>query len=103
MLSFGHSSAADPVGHGDWINGDNSYYFTFGGPGGGNESGVEIRTPYYDTSACKFWKAGGAGPEPADLLPSRLTSGTGIPWSRDPVPPAANPTTGPSPPGSFPA
>jgi hypothetical protein len=58
VLSFGHSSAADPIGHGDWINGNNSYYFTSGGPGGGNEYGVEIQSPYYDTNACNFWKGG---------------------------------------------
>jgi len=58
VLSFGHSSAADPIGHGDWINGNNSYYFTSGGPGGGNEYGAEIQSPYYDTSACNFWKGG---------------------------------------------
>lgn len=58
VLSFGHSSSADPISHGDWINGDNSYYFTSGGPGGGNEYGKEIQSPYYDTNACNFWKGG---------------------------------------------
>jgi len=58
VLSFGHSSAADPIGHGDWINGNNSYYFTSGGPGGGNEYGTEIQSPYYNTNACNFWKGG---------------------------------------------
>ena len=57
-MSFGHNSSADPLGHGDWINGNNSYYFTSGGPGGGNEYGKEIQSPYYDTNACNFWKAG---------------------------------------------
>ena len=58
VLSFGHQSSADPISHGDWINGNNSYYFTSGGPGGGNEYGVEIQSPYYDTNACNFWKGG---------------------------------------------
>jgi len=58
VLSFGHGSSADPIAHGDWINGNNSYYFTSGGPGGGNEYGVEIQSPYYDTNACNFWKGG---------------------------------------------
>ena len=29
-----------------------------GGPGGGNEYGVEIQSPYYNTNACNFWKGG---------------------------------------------
>ncbi|MBO0729356.1 MAG: hypothetical protein J2P57_08865 [Acidimicrobiaceae bacterium] len=58
VLSFGPKNAADPLGHGNWINSDNSYYFTSGGPGGGNEYGVEIQGPYYDTNACNFWKLG---------------------------------------------
>lgn len=58
ILSFGHNSATDPQSHGDWINGENSYYFTSGGPGGGNEYGTEIQSPYYDTNACNFWKGG---------------------------------------------
>ena len=58
VLSFGHHYPADPISHGDWINGNNSYYFTSGGPGGGNEYGVEIQSPYYDTNACNFWKSG---------------------------------------------
>jgi hypothetical protein len=58
VLSFGHGSSADPISHGDWINGNNSYYFTSGGPGGGNEYGTEIQSPYYDTNACNFWKGG---------------------------------------------
>ncbi len=62
VLSFGHSSTADPIGHGDWINGNNSYYFTSGGPGGGNEYGTEIQSPYYDTNACNFWKGGSGWP-----------------------------------------
>ena len=62
VLSFGHGSGADPISHGDWINGNNSYYFTSGGPGGGNEYGVEIQSPYYDTSACSFWKSGSGWP-----------------------------------------
>ncbi len=57
VLSFGASSH-DPIHHGDWINSDNSYYFTSGGPGGGNEYGTEIQGPYYDTNACSFWKGG---------------------------------------------
>ena len=58
VLSFGHGSSADPISHGDWINGNNSYYFTSGGPGGGNEYGAEIQSPYFDTTACSFWKGG---------------------------------------------
>lgn len=58
ILSFGRDSSQDPLSHGDWINGNNSYYFTSGGPGGGNEEGIEIQSPYYDTNACNFWKTG---------------------------------------------
>jgi hypothetical protein len=58
ILSWGRNGGGDPIGHGDWINGNNSYYFTSGGPGGGNEYGVEIQSPYYDTNACNFWKGG---------------------------------------------
>jgi hypothetical protein len=58
ILSFGQNGGSDPYSHGDWINSDNSYYFTSGGPGGGNEFGVEIQGPYYDTAACNFWKGG---------------------------------------------
>jgi hypothetical protein len=58
VLSFGPSNSSDPIGHGNWINSNNSYYFTSGGPGGGNEYGQEIQGPYYDTNACNFWKAG---------------------------------------------
>ena len=58
VLSFGPSNASDPIGHGDWINSVNSYYFTSGGPGGGNEYGTEIQGPYFDTNACNFWKGG---------------------------------------------
>jgi hypothetical protein len=58
ILSFGPSNGSDPIGHANWINGDNSYYFTSGGPGGGNEYGIEIQSPYYDTNACNFWKGG---------------------------------------------
>jgi hypothetical protein len=58
ILSFGPKNPQDPIGHGNWINSDNSYYFTSGGPGGGNEYGVEIQGPYYDTNACNFWKGG---------------------------------------------
>jgi hypothetical protein len=58
VLSFGPSNSSDPIGHGDWINSDNSYYFTSGGPGGGNEYGTEIQGPYYDSNACNFWKSG---------------------------------------------
>jgi hypothetical protein len=57
ILSFGRPNG-DPIGHGNWINGNNSYYFTSGGPGGGNEYGTEIQSPYYDTNACNFWKGG---------------------------------------------
>lgn len=58
ILSFGHNASTDPISHGDWINGDNSYYFTSGGPGGGNEYGKEIQSPYYNTNVCNFWKGG---------------------------------------------
>ena len=58
VLSFGPSNTSDPIGHGNWINSDNSYYFTSGGPGGGNEYGTEIQGAYYDTTACNFWKGG---------------------------------------------
>jgi hypothetical protein len=58
ILSFGPSNSSDPISHGNWINSDNSYYFTAGGPGGGNEYGTEIQGPYYDTNACNFWKGG---------------------------------------------
>jgi hypothetical protein len=58
LLSFGPSNSSDPIGHGNWINSNNSYYFTSGGPGGGNEYGQEIQGPYYDTNACNFWKTG---------------------------------------------
>jgi V8-like Glu-specific endopeptidase len=58
ILGFGRPGAGDPLSHGDWINGNNSYYFTSGGPSGGNEYGVEIQSPYYDTNACNFWKGG---------------------------------------------
>ena len=56
ILGFG--PAGDPVTHTNSINSDNSYYFTSGGPGGGNEFGKEIQGPYYDTNACNFWKGG---------------------------------------------
>ena len=55
ILSFGKSTN-DPISHGNWINGDNSYYFTSGA--NGNEYGQEIQSPYYDTAACNFWKGG---------------------------------------------
>ncbi len=55
ILSFGKATN-DPIGHGNWINGDNSYYFTSGA--NGNEYGTEIQSPYYDTAACNFWKGG---------------------------------------------
>jgi hypothetical protein len=58
ILSFGPSNSSDPIGHGNWINSVNSYYFTSGGPGGGNEYGTEIQGPYFDTNACNFWKGG---------------------------------------------
>jgi hypothetical protein len=58
ILSFGPNNAKDPIGHGNWINSVNSYYFTFGGPGGGSEYGREIQGPYFDTNACNFWKGG---------------------------------------------
>ena len=58
ILSFGPKNANDPIGHGNWINSVNSYYFTSGGPGGGNEYGREIQGPYFDTNACNFWKGG---------------------------------------------
>ncbi|MFL6239243.1 MAG: trypsin-like serine peptidase [Actinomycetes bacterium] len=58
LLSFGPSNAKDPIGHGNYINSVNSYYFTSGGPGGGNEFGHEIQGPYFDTTACNFWKGG---------------------------------------------
>jgi hypothetical protein len=56
ILSFG-GTGVDPQNPHNWINSDNSYYFTSGGPGGGNEYGVEIQGPYYDTNVCNFWKA----------------------------------------------
>jgi V8-like Glu-specific endopeptidase len=58
ILSFGKNESGDPLSHANWINGNNSYYFTSGGPGGGNEYGIEIQSPYYDTNACNFWKGG---------------------------------------------
>jgi hypothetical protein len=58
VLGFGIPSGNDPINHMNYINGNNSYYFTSGGPGGGNEYGVEIQSPYYETNACNFWKGG---------------------------------------------
>jgi hypothetical protein len=55
ILSFG-GTGSDPQTPHNWINSDNSYYFTSGGPGGGNEYGQEIQGPYFDTNACNFWK-----------------------------------------------
>jgi hypothetical protein len=58
ILGFGSNTGTDPISHGNDINSDNSYYFTSGGPGGGNEYGTEIQGPYFDTNACNFWKGG---------------------------------------------
>jgi hypothetical protein len=58
ILGFGYNSSKDPIGHDNYIDGENSYYFTSGGPGGGNEYGVEIQSPYYNTASCDFWQAG---------------------------------------------
>ena len=58
ILHFGGSGNGDPQNPSNWINGDNSYYFTSGGPGGGNEYGTEIQGPYYNSTVCNFWKGG---------------------------------------------
>jgi hypothetical protein len=51
ILSFGSNTGTDPHTHGNLINSVNSFYYT-----NPNQFAQEIQGPYFDTSACAFWK-----------------------------------------------
>jgi hypothetical protein len=61
LLNFCYySESGGPACGAPWINTNVSFYYTSGA--NGNEYGIEIQGPYYDTTTCSVWKQATAWP-----------------------------------------